>query len=178
MHPLLAPHIHAHGCVSFSVCAGTSTGAVILKDVYVCVCVRVCAGTSIGVVVFKGIMWLICRNSNNPSVQAFALDHLNDVAVNSAGLVGGCLGTHTQTHTHAHTQAHASPGYTPALAKGPPFLITRSIPRRARTHASPDSHTRAQTPTREPRRPRLYLSPKVSCWSLRTLMYVCLGMCV
>lgn len=48
--------------------------------------------SSIGIIVMKGIMWLICRKSKNPSVQAFALDHLNDVVVNSAGLGGALLG--------------------------------------------------------------------------------------
>ena len=33
-------------------------------------------------------MWLMCRKSNNPSVQAFALDHINDVVVNTVGLFG------------------------------------------------------------------------------------------
>ena len=33
-------------------------------------------------------MWLMCRKSNNPSVQAFALDHINDVVVNAVGLFG------------------------------------------------------------------------------------------
>ena len=39
----------------------------------------------------KAGMYWMCRNSNNPSVQAFALDHLNDVVVNAVGLIGGLL---------------------------------------------------------------------------------------
>ena len=33
-------------------------------------------------------MYIMCRKSSNSSVQAFALDHINDVVVNSVGLVG------------------------------------------------------------------------------------------
>ena len=33
-------------------------------------------------------MYLMCRRSRNSSVQAFALDHINDVVVNSVGLLG------------------------------------------------------------------------------------------
>ena len=41
-----------------------------------------------GVIVMKIGMYLMCRKSNNPSVQAFALDHINDVVVNTVGLFG------------------------------------------------------------------------------------------
>jgi hypothetical protein len=41
----------------------------------------------------KLALFLYCRGSANPAVRAFALDHLNDVLVNSAGLAGeGGLG--------------------------------------------------------------------------------------
>lgn len=33
-------------------------------------------------------MYMMCRKSSNSSVQAFALDHINDVVVNSVGLFG------------------------------------------------------------------------------------------
>uniref|UniRef100_A0A7S0RH28 Cation efflux protein transmembrane domain-containing protein n=1 Tax=Chlamydomonas leiostraca TaxID=1034604 RepID=A0A7S0RH28_9CHLO len=48
--------------------------------------------SSVFVVVMKGGMWFMCRNSKNAAVQAFALDHLNDVVVNSAGLAGAMAG--------------------------------------------------------------------------------------
>ncbi|CAL5223676.1 g6226 [Coccomyxa viridis] len=49
-------------------------------------------GGTVGVIVMKVGMWLMCRKSNNPSVQAFALDHINDVVVNTVGLFGALLG--------------------------------------------------------------------------------------
>lgn len=45
-------------------------------------------GGTVGVILMKLGMYMMCRNSNDSSVQAFALDHLNDVVVNSVGLVG------------------------------------------------------------------------------------------
>lgn len=47
-----------------------------------------CAGGTVGVIVMKIGMYIMCRKSSNSSVQAFALDHINDVVVNSVGLVG------------------------------------------------------------------------------------------
>lgn len=47
---------------------------------------------SLAVILMKAFMYWMCRDSSNPSVQAFALDHLNDVIVNSVGLVGALLG--------------------------------------------------------------------------------------
>jgi hypothetical protein len=49
-----------------------------------------CAGT-LGVVVMKLALFLYCRGSPNHAVQAFALDHLNDVLVNGVGLAGWSL---------------------------------------------------------------------------------------
>ncbi|KAL6759193.1 cation efflux protein [Haematococcus lacustris] len=49
-------------------------------------------GSSLLVIVMKGLMYALCRASKNSSVQAFAMDHLNDVVVNSAGLGGALLG--------------------------------------------------------------------------------------
>ncbi len=46
------------------------------------------AGGTIGVIAMKIGMYMMCRKSNNPSVQAFALDHINDVVVNAVGLFG------------------------------------------------------------------------------------------
>lgn len=39
-------------------------------------------------IVMKLGMYILCRNSSDSSVQAFALDHINDVVVNSVGLAG------------------------------------------------------------------------------------------
>ena len=47
-----------------------------------------CAGGTVGVIAMKIGMYIMCRKSSNSSVQAFALDHINDVVVNSVGLVG------------------------------------------------------------------------------------------
>ncbi|CAK0740588.1 hypothetical protein CVIRNUC_001261 [Coccomyxa viridis] len=49
-------------------------------------------GGTVGVIVMKIGMYIMCRKSSNSSVQAFALDHINDVVVNSVGLVGALLG--------------------------------------------------------------------------------------
>ena len=40
------------------------------------------------VIAMKLGMYLMCRGSSDPSVRAFALDHINDVVVNSVGLAG------------------------------------------------------------------------------------------
>ena len=37
-------------------------------------------------------LFLYCRGSKSPAVKAFAMDHLNDVVVNTVGLGGGCWG--------------------------------------------------------------------------------------
>ena len=39
-----------------------------------------------GVIVMKVGMYMMCRKSNNPSVQAFALDHINDVCGQYCGV--------------------------------------------------------------------------------------------
>lgn len=44
-------------------------------------------------VVLKAALYIICRNVRNPSVQALAVDHRNDVASNLAALIFGGLGT-------------------------------------------------------------------------------------
>lgn len=45
-------------------------------------------GSTIFVVAMKFAMFLYCRRSAAPSVQAFATDHFNDVIVNSFSLIG------------------------------------------------------------------------------------------
>lgn len=45
-------------------------------------------GATAGVVALKLALFLVCRGSPSPAVQAFALDHLNDVLVNGVGLAG------------------------------------------------------------------------------------------
>ena len=63
----------------------------ILAEVQVCAEFRVfdaCTGGTVGVVLMKFGMYLMCRNSKDSSVQAFALDHINDVLINSVGLLG------------------------------------------------------------------------------------------
>ena len=39
-------------------------------------------------IAMKLAMYLVCRGSRDSSVRAFALDHINDVVVNSVGLAG------------------------------------------------------------------------------------------
>lgn len=39
-------------------------------------------------VFIKLLLFLYCRGNSNPAVQAFAMDHRNDVIVNSTGLAG------------------------------------------------------------------------------------------
>ncbi|XP_076451666.1 uncharacterized protein LOC143287514 isoform X3 [Babylonia areolata] len=52
-------------------------------------------------VVVKFILWLICRRVDNPSVQALALDHRNDVMSNTVAIVCGYLGSRNfQALTH------------------------------------------------------------------------------
>uniref|UniRef100_A0A7S0YIJ4 Cation efflux protein cytoplasmic domain-containing protein n=1 Tax=Polytomella parva TaxID=51329 RepID=A0A7S0YIJ4_9CHLO len=48
---------------------------------------------AVAVIVMKGALYFVCRNSSSSSVQAFAMDHLNDVIVNVAGLTGALLGS-------------------------------------------------------------------------------------
>jgi len=45
-------------------------------------------------VVLKGSLYVLCKQVKNPSVQALAVDHRNDVAFNLATLVFGLLGTY------------------------------------------------------------------------------------
>ena len=45
-------------------------------------------------VVFKGSLYILCKQVRNPSVQALAVDHRNDVVSNLAALVFGLLGTY------------------------------------------------------------------------------------
>ncbi|XP_025084573.1 metal tolerance protein 6-like [Pomacea canaliculata] len=44
-------------------------------------------------VVTKFLLWLICRRVNNPTIQALAQDHRNDVLSNSVAIVCGYLGS-------------------------------------------------------------------------------------
>ncbi len=57
-----------------------------------------------GVIVMKVGMYMMCRKSNNPSVQAFALDHINDVVVNTVGLFGAHL-TPSPVQQHGYSVA-------------------------------------------------------------------------
>ena len=52
---------------------------------YLCHCAT---GGTVAVIAMKLAMYLACRGSSDPSVRAFALDHINDVVVNSVGLAG------------------------------------------------------------------------------------------
>lgn len=45
-------------------------------------------------VVFKGSLYILCKQVRNPSVQALAVDHRNDVVSNVAALMFGLLGTY------------------------------------------------------------------------------------
>ncbi len=45
-------------------------------------------GGTAAVIAMKLAMYLVCRGSRDSSVRAFALDHINDVVVNSVGLAG------------------------------------------------------------------------------------------
>jgi hypothetical protein len=48
-------------------------------------------GGTVGVIIMKLGMYMLCRGSSDSSVQAFALDHINDVVVNAVGLAGEIL---------------------------------------------------------------------------------------
>ena len=57
--------------------------------------INIFSGAIIGfTIVLKGSLYLVCRQVNNPSVQALAVDHRNDVASNLATLVFGLIGTY------------------------------------------------------------------------------------
>ena len=57
--------------------------------------INIFSGVIIGVtIILKGSLYLLCRQVNNPSVQALAVDHRNDVAANLATLVFGLIGTY------------------------------------------------------------------------------------
>lgn len=49
------------------------------------------SGGTVGVIIMKLGMYMLCRGSSDSSVQAFALDHINDVVVNAVGLAGEIL---------------------------------------------------------------------------------------
>lgn len=49
-------------------------------------------GIMIGVIVLKFFLYLFCRTSKSPAVQAYAQDHRNDVLTNSIGLTAAILG--------------------------------------------------------------------------------------
>lgn len=51
-------------------------------------------GGTLIVLVMKVGALLYCRRSKSPSAQAFALDHLNDIVVNSSSLAGVLLGAY------------------------------------------------------------------------------------
>lgn len=63
-------------------------------------CTGPVSGGTVGVIIMKLGMYIICRKSSDSSVQAFALDHINDVLVNSVGLAG-------ETHTLPRPQLHS-----------------------------------------------------------------------
>jgi cation diffusion facilitator family transporter len=46
----------------------------------------------VGVIVLKFFLFLFCRKSKSPSVQAYAQDHRNDVATNIVGLAAALVG--------------------------------------------------------------------------------------
>lgn len=49
-------------------------------------------GIMVGVIVLKFFLFLFCRKSKSPSVQAYAQDHRNDVATNIVGLAAALVG--------------------------------------------------------------------------------------
>lgn len=56
--------------------------------------INIFSGVIIGItILLKGSLYILCRQVNNPSVQALAVDHRNDVASNVATLVFGLIGT-------------------------------------------------------------------------------------
>jgi hypothetical protein len=112
-HPLLMPALSLHAAVAWStlytcphqgyirstlclyapplassLCASQQEG-----------CCVVHAGGTMAVIAMKLGMYLMCRGSSDPSVRAFALDHINDVVVNSVGLAGE--GFSSFRHLHA-----------------------------------------------------------------------------
>ena len=53
------------------------------------------SGTILAVaIVLKGFLYILCRQVNNPSVEALAIDHRNDMVSNIAALVFGLIGTY------------------------------------------------------------------------------------
>lgn len=57
--------------------------------------INIFSGIIIGfTIILKGCLYVLCRQVNNPSVQALAVDHRNDVASNIATLVFGLIGTY------------------------------------------------------------------------------------
>lgn len=49
-------------------------------------------GIMVGVIVLKFLLFLFCRKSKSPSVQAYAQDHRNDVLTNTIGLSAALVG--------------------------------------------------------------------------------------
>ena len=57
--------------------------------------INIFSGVIIGLtIILKGGLYILCRQVNNPSVQALAVDHRNDVASNIATLLFGLIGTY------------------------------------------------------------------------------------
>lgn len=57
--------------------------------------INIFSGIIIGfTIILKGSLYVLCRQVNNPSVQALAVDHRNDIASNIVTLVFGLIGTY------------------------------------------------------------------------------------
>ena len=57
--------------------------------------INIFSGVIIGItIILKGSLYILCRQVNNPSVQALAVDHRNDVIANLATLAFGLIGTY------------------------------------------------------------------------------------
>ena len=57
--------------------------------------INIFSGIIIGLtVILKGGLYLLCRQVNNPSVRALAVDHRNDIVSNIATLIFGLIGTY------------------------------------------------------------------------------------
>eukprot|EP00887_Chlorella_sp_A99_P004344 scaffold15.g4344.t1 len=111
-YPVGKERMEPLGIIVFSVIMGTAAFTAIMESVKSLVSSHEegtkdmpmmgwVVGGTVGVVVMKLCLFLYCRNSRNPAVQAFALDHLNDVLVNAVGLGGALLGAHVADYLDA-----------------------------------------------------------------------------
>lgn len=111
-YPVGKERMEPLGIIVFSTVMGTAAFTVVVESIKALVNgassdmphVEWVVGGTLGVVAMKLALYFYCRGSTSAAVDAFALDHLNDVLVNGVGLAGALMG------------ARVAPAWDPAVA--------------------------------------------------------------